>query len=71
MKANHAVNVVLWQPGEQILNLQTDKQTDNPNDYYTRGRPRAPRVISKIIMYMYLPRLENNNNTSLSLDDDY
>ena len=40
MKAIHAVNAVLWQPGEQILNLQTDK----PNGYYTRGRPRAPRV---------------------------
>ncbi len=45
MKAIHAINAVLWQPGEQILKLQTDKQTDKPNDYYTRGRPRAPRVI--------------------------
>ncbi len=39
MKAIHAVNAALWQPGEQIEN--NDKQTD----YYTRGRPRAPRVI--------------------------
>ncbi len=43
MKAIHAINAVLWQPGEQTLKLQTDK----PNDYYTRGRPRAPRVITK------------------------
>ncbi len=39
MKAIHAVNAALWQPGEQIEN--NDKQTD----YYTRGRPRALRVI--------------------------
>ncbi len=24
---------------------QTNKQTNKPTDYYTRGRPRAPRVI--------------------------
>ncbi len=40
MKAIHAVNAVLWQPGEQIHKLRTNK----PNDYYTRGRPHAPRV---------------------------
>ncbi len=37
MKAIHAENAVLWQPGEQ----RTDKQTDRLTDYYTRGRPRA------------------------------
>ncbi len=46
MKAIHAVNAVLWQPGEQTHVSQTNKQTNKkPTDYYTRGRPRAPRVI--------------------------
>ncbi len=58
MKAIHAVNAVLWQPGEQIeIFKQTNKQTDRlltrgrprasgnkQTYYYTRGRPRAPRV---------------------------
>ncbi len=35
MKAIHDVNAVLWQPGEL---------TQNQTNYYTRGRPRAPRV---------------------------
>ena len=26
---------------------QTNKQTNKPTDYYTRGRPRAPRVTTK------------------------
>ncbi len=42
VKAIHAVNAVLWQPGEQI---EKNRQTNRLTDYYTRGRPRAPRVI--------------------------
>ncbi len=34
VKAIHAVNAVLWQPGELT---QNNRQTD----YYTRGRPRT------------------------------
>ncbi len=68
MKAIHAVNAVLWQPGEQIRVSQTNKQTNKqtnrllypwpptrasgnkPTDYYTRGRPRAPRVIMIVVV---------------------
>ncbi len=44
VKAIHAVNAVLWQPGEQIEN---NRQTNRLTDYYTRGRPRTPRVITR------------------------
>ncbi len=61
MKAIHAVNAVLWQPGEQTRVSQTNKQTkrllypwpptrasgNKQTDYYTRGRPRAPRVTNQ------------------------
>ncbi len=58
MEAIHAVNAVLWQPGEQTHVSQTNKQTKQTDrllypwsptrastDYYTRGRPRVPQVI--------------------------
>ncbi len=45
MEAIHAVNAVLWQPGDQTQKCrQKNRQTDRSTDY-TRGRPRVPRVI--------------------------
>ncbi len=40
MEAIHAVNAVLWQPGEQTQNCR-EKNEQRQTDYYTRGRPRA------------------------------
>ena len=54
MKAIHAINAVLWRAGEQTLKLQTDK----PNDYYTRGRPHAPRVIRWLVISMIDPETQ-------------
>ena len=34
VKAIHAVNAALWQPGEQTQNC---RQTDRPTDYYITG----------------------------------
>ena len=36
VKAIHAVNAVLWHPGEHAQKSQTDRQADKPDDYYTR-----------------------------------
>ncbi len=51
MKAIHAVSAVLWQPGEQTHVSQTNKQTNKQTHYYTRGRPRAPRVITIVVYF--------------------
>ncbi len=46
MKAIHAVNAVLY--GSQVSRLMCHRQTNKkPTDYYTRGRPRAPRVTNQ------------------------
>ncbi len=43
MKAIHAVNAVLWHPGEQAQKSQTDRQTNQP----TTKPAHVPRYITK------------------------
>ncbi len=70
MKAIHVGNAVLWQPGEQTRVSQTNKQTNKkPTDYYTRGRPRAPRVTNTKtdgLLYPWPPTRASGNNVRVS-----
>ena len=54
VEAIHAVNMASRWVDSHVTQKQTytpchtetNKQTNKPTDYYTRGRPRTPRVIN-------------------------
>ncbi len=71
VKAIHALNAVLWHPGEfkrayhSLFRFTCHKQTNKPTDYYTHGRPCAPRVITCSISYsIYNGHCKENEESS-------
>ncbi len=55
MKAIHAVNAVLWQPGEQI---EKSKQTNRLTDYYNPW-PRLGLGLTTHTLVLFSPFLGN------------